>query len=154
MRGFQIAKKVAVSLKKHLIIKRFVILYLLIVIAFHLTAPTTAHYTYEEKITGEMFVSDQLEETEEPDDAQTSDQEEEPEIDTESDQDHNQAKSNESENQKGDMADTGKSDEVDHGAATQSEKAESEEAEPVDQQTNGLDDADVSGKEEEEEQVQ
>lgn len=148
MRGFQLAKKVAVSLNKHLTIKRFVIVYLLIVIAFHLTAPTTAHYTYEEKMTGEMFVSDQLEEeTDEPDNVQASDQVEEVEIDTESELDHNEDKSNEKENQKDD---TGKSDvEVDQDAATQSE-----EAEPVDQQINNLEDAAVSGKEEEGEQAQ
>ncbi|MBD8004147.1 hypothetical protein [Bacillus norwichensis] len=151
MRGFQLAKKVAVSLNKHLTIKRFVIVYLLIVIAFHLTAPTTAHYTYEEKMTGEMFVSDQLEEeTDEPDNVQASDQVEEVEIDTESELDHNEDKSNEKENQKDDTEDTGKSDvEVDQDAATQSE-----EAEPVDQQINNLEDAAVSGKEEEGEQAQ
>lgn len=155
MRGFQIAKKVVVSLNHNLIIKWLAILYLFICIAFHLTSPTTALYTHEEKISGVMSVNDQQEETDESNDTVPADQDEE--IDRESDLDNNEAKSVEIEEQKDkieDMEEAGDPEnKVDHDAATQSEKGEPIKSEPGDQQTDISNNADVSSEEEGKEQV-
>lgn len=155
MRGFQIAKKVVVSLNQNLIIKWLAILYLFICIAFHLTSPTTALYTHEEKISGVMSVNDQQEETDESNDTVPADQDEE--IDRESDLDNNEAKSVEIEEQKDkieDMEEAGDPEhKVDHDAATQSEKGEPIKSEPGDQQTDISNNADVSSEEEGKEQV-
>lgn len=66
MRGTQVAKIVALCLIHNLSVKRLAILYLLFCIASHLTTPTTAYYTHKENVAGEMSVSDQLGQTDEP----------------------------------------------------------------------------------------
>ncbi|WP_144460837.1 hypothetical protein [Siminovitchia fortis] len=134
MRGFQTVKKAAVYLNSNLVVKRLAILYLLICIASLLTTPTTAHYTHEESVPGEMSVSGQLEEAEE---FVTEDDEVEKETDETNEPEDHRLKQNEAEkpiNEKEEKPETGQAEQqAESDSSGQSEKNETNESQPEDQ---------------------
>ncbi|RWR11913.1 hypothetical protein QNH23_12980 [Siminovitchia fortis] len=132
MRGYQTVKKAAVYLNSNLVVKRLAILYLLFCIASLLTTPTTAHYTHEESVPGEMSVSGQLGEAEE---FVTENDEEEKETDEANEPEENQLKQNEAEKPIDEKKpETGQAEQqAESDSSGQSEKNETNESQAEDQ---------------------